>query len=81
MTTEQARAIGLHEYKQPVTRFETFHVSDHDLQLERTFQAGKRDRLAGKPCASANGAYLNGWYNPKTPFYYITRHAAHLLAA
>jgi hypothetical protein len=29
------------------------------------YEAGRRDRLKGKPCASANGAYLDGWYGVK----------------
>ena len=28
--------------------------------------AGKNDRLDGKPCASANGTYLDGWYSQDT---------------
>ena len=30
--------------------------------MKNTFEAGQLDRLDGKPCASANGEYLNGWY-------------------
>lgn len=67
-------------YIQPVTRMEEFEVSEHDLGMERTFQIGKADRKAGKPCASANGAYLNGWYSDESQrFYYIVEAAAHLL--
>jgi hypothetical protein len=68
------------EYTVEVTRTEIRSVSEADLERERIFQAGRADRKAGKPCASANGAYLNGWYNPDTLHYYITADAAHLLA-
>lgn len=66
-------------YNQNVTRSEQFTVSEGTLNQERQFQLGKQDRKAGKPCASANGAYLNGWYNPETDYYYIPKAAAHLL--
>lgn len=66
-------------YTQPITRNEVLTVSEGDLHRERNFQLGKSDRKRGKPCASANGAYLNGWYSPETDYYYITKHAAHLL--
>jgi hypothetical protein len=28
------------------------------------FRKGQRDRLKGLPCMSANGSYLDGWYDP-----------------
>jgi hypothetical protein len=68
-------------YHAPVTRMESFDVSDAELDRERVFQVGKADRKAGRPCCSANGAYLNGWYSPDKDYYYITAHAAHLLRA
>jgi hypothetical protein len=66
-------------FKQEVTRTEIFEVSDGDLNRERTFQKGKQDRIARLPCCSANGAYLNGWYNPEVECYYIPKAALHLL--
>lgn len=66
-------------YKQDVTRTEEFTISEAELNQERQFQLGRSDRKAGKPCASANGAYLNGWYSPDTEHYYIPAAAAHLL--
>lgn len=66
-------------YSQNITRSEQFTVSEATLNQERQFQLGKKDRKKGKPCASANGAYLNGWYSPETDYYYITKAAAHLL--
>lgn len=69
----------MNEYTQPVTRTEVFDVSDWELNKERNFQLGKSHRKQGLPCASVNGAYLDGWYNPETEFYFITKHAAHLL--
>lgn len=67
------------EYSEPVTRTEHFHVTKAQLEKERRFQIGKRHRKQGLPCMSANGAYLDGWYNPEKDFYFITEHAAHLL--
>jgi len=32
----------------------------------QNYNLGRRDRLEGKPCASANGAYLDGWYGVKS---------------
>lgn len=29
----------------------------------RQWEKGRADRLAGKPCVSNDGAYLEGWYN------------------
>lgn len=29
----------------------------------KEWQKGRDDRLAGQPCRSANGAYLEGWYS------------------
>jgi hypothetical protein len=82
MTTQSDSKLftfPMKEYTAQVTRNEVFSVSESTLEKERTFQKGKEDRKAGKPCASANGAYLNGWYAPDTDFYYITKEAAHLL--
>lgn len=31
------------------------------------YRQGRKDRLNGKPCASANGQYLNGWYSVPNP--------------
>lgn len=31
------------------------------------FDQGRADRLAGRPCGSANGAYLDGWYSVPNP--------------
>jgi hypothetical protein len=28
----------------------------------KQWELGRADRLAGEPCKSANGAYLEGWY-------------------
>ena len=67
------------EYSQPVTRTEIFELSKDDLRKERQFQRGKTHRGKGLPCMSTNGAYLNGWYEPETEFYYIPKAAAHLL--
>ncbi len=67
-------------YIESVTRTEVFTVSESDLRKEKAFQIGKNDRKNGLPCKSANGAYLNGWYNPDKDFYYITPAAAHLLS-
>lgn len=39
---------------------------------EDYFAEGRSDRIAGKPCRSANGGYLDGWYsvpNPPSPIY------------
>lgn len=71
--------MTLHEYTQEVTRTEVFTVSEATLTKERNFQRGRAARKAGLPCYSANGAFLDGWYNPETPHYFITAAAAHLL--
>lgn len=39
----------------------------HPCKLMNQYAQGKSDRLAGKPCASANGQYLNGWYLMPAP--------------
>lgn len=31
------------------------------------FEQGRADRIAGDPCRSANGAYLDGWYSVPNP--------------
>jgi len=33
----------------------------------REFERGRADRVAGEPCRSANGAYLDGWYSISNP--------------
>lgn len=33
----------------------------------REFERGHADRVAGKPCRSANGDYLDGWYFEQNP--------------
>ena len=35
------------------------HKSIQAIQFDR----GREDRVAGRPCRSANGNYLNGWYS------------------
>lgn len=37
--------------------------SKPQLQKAKHWDEGRTDALAGKPCASANGAYLEGWYS------------------
>jgi hypothetical protein len=37
-------------------------ICDTCLEKGTEWQKGKADRKAGKPCESANGAYLDGWY-------------------
>jgi len=46
--------------------------SKHQLRKHANYENGRRDRKNNLPCKSANGAYINGWYNPEVPFYYIT---------
>lgn len=50
-------------------------VSPNDILSEKIYQEGRKDRADGKPCKSANGAYLNGWYGD-TPHYYLTESEA-----
>jgi hypothetical protein len=78
---ENATAFDEFEYSALVSRMEVFTVSKRELALETDFQHGKSDRLAGKPCASAGGAYLNGWYSPEVEFYYIPKAAAEIFKA
>lgn len=33
----------------------------------KEFDRGRADRIAGEPCRSANGSYLNGWYSVPNP--------------
>lgn len=33
----------------------------------REFEQGRADRIAGDPCQSTNGAYLDGWYSVPNP--------------
>lgn len=66
-------------YSAPVTTMEIFDISEAELNKERNFQLGKQHRKEGKPCASANGAYLDGWYNPEKDYYFIPKAAARLL--
>lgn len=37
------------------------------------YRKGQLDRKAGLPCASANGYYLRGWYEPDAGPYVLTR--------
>lgn len=69
----------IYEYPVQVTRTQIFTVDDTLLNQERQFQKGKADRKSGNPCASSDGAYLEGWYHPDTAHYYIDPEAAHLL--
>ena len=39
----------------------------HRARKSSEFEQGRADRLAGKPCGSANGAYLDGWYSVPNP--------------
>lgn len=34
------------------------------MQQYETWLQGQEDRRNDKPCSSANGKYLDGWYNP-----------------
>ena len=46
------------------------HAKGHQQpQLSRAnqWEQGRADRLAGKPCSSANGAHLEGWYSISNP--------------
>jgi hypothetical protein len=67
-------------YTVPVTRDETHTVSRAELLREKAFRAAQAERKAGLPCRSANGTYLDGWYNPDAVAYFIPRAALHLLA-
>lgn len=39
----------------------------HEPQRRDHFAEGRSDRLAGLPCRSANGRYLDGWYSVPNP--------------
>jgi hypothetical protein len=41
------------------------HIDRKHLGGYRWWLQGQSDRLAGKPSASANGRYLEGWYSPE----------------
>ena len=71
--------MTFHEYTAPVTRMEVFEVSDRVLNQERIFRMGQADRKNRRPCASANGCYLNGYYNPELACYYVSKFALHLV--
>lgn len=32
-------------------------------EWSKQFDRGREDRVAGRPCRSANGGYLAGWYS------------------
>jgi hypothetical protein len=66
-------------YSAEVTRTEIHSVTPRQIQLERTFRQGQADRKRGLPCRSANGAYLDGWYNPEKTCYFIPSAAIHLV--
>ena len=36
-------------------------------QQAKDFNKGRKDRVAGLPCRSANGDYLDGWYSIPNP--------------
>jgi hypothetical protein len=67
------------EYKIEVTRTEIHSVSNLSLEQERMFRKGQQDRRLGNPCTSANGAYLNGFYDPEAKCYYVPETALHLV--
>jgi hypothetical protein len=63
----------LQGFPSPTARQTALHRRiSRQLQLER----GKYDRLTGRPCRSADGAYLNGWYYEQSgdvlAWYYAT---------
>ena len=43
------------------------------LRKEINRCAGYTDRQRGAPCRSANGAYLDGWYDSDGSLYYVTQ--------
>lgn len=50
-----------------VTNLEMYYVLRPELWNQRwrasEWERGRCDRLAGQPCRSASGPYLEGWYN------------------
>lgn len=57
------------EYQDSCVKEETrLRIAAGWAQLHRSlpatqFDQGRADRIAGKPCRSANGSYLDGWYS------------------
>ena len=66
-------------YTTKVTITEECFVTELELDRERVFRRGQNDRINGLPCASDNGCYLNGWYNPTLAGYYVHADAQHLV--
>ncbi len=57
----------------PVTHLEPVEKPSWNQKRQHiNYARGRHDRLEGKPCASAIGSYLDGWYSPERPFYFIS---------
>lgn len=39
-------------------------LSEDEIRRVNNYRQGQYDGRQKKPCASANGDYLNGWYDP-----------------
>lgn len=44
--------------------FDMKPLSNDEIRRLNRYRQGQYDRRQEKPCASANGDYLNGWYDP-----------------
>ena len=52
-------------YKEITVRVPIEKPNAYQLARVSKYRQGQHDRRNGKPCASANGAYLDGWYDPE----------------
>lgn len=50
-----------------ITNLEMWYVLRNEVWIQqhraKMWQIGRSERLAGLPCRSTDGAYLEGWYN------------------
>jgi hypothetical protein len=56
-----------HELKMEASRLRVAELwaKLHPSRESLAFDQGRRDRLNGAGCLSANGSYLDGWYSVK----------------
>lgn len=51
-------------HKVILANFKMEPLSEDESRRLNNYRQGQYDNRANKPCASANGDYLNGWYDP-----------------
>lgn len=66
-------------YEVVVTHTETRKLPMISLKKELKFRRGQRDYQEGNPARSADGAYLDGYYNPGKRCFFVPEEAVFLV--